>query len=169
MKILMIVGIAVVVLIVSVVGIGYSLPRRHVVSRLATYRATPEQLYAMITGPQNWRPDVLRYEAVPDPAGRELMRETTRNGETTTYELLERTPTSIKRRIVTENLPYSGTWSYALHAEGGITTVRITEDGEVYNPVFRFVSRFVMGHTSTMDAYLRALGRATGQEVQVTN
>lgn len=169
MKILMIVGIAVVVLIVSVVGIGYSLPRRHVVSRLATYRATPEQLYAMITGPQNWRPDVLRYEVVPDPAGRELMRETTRNGETTTYELLERTPTSIKRRIVTENLPYSGTWSYALHAEGGITTVRITEDGEVYNPVFRFVSRFVMGHTSTMDAYLRALGRATGQEVQVTN
>ena len=169
MKILLIVGIVVVVLLLSVVAIGYSLPRRHVVSRMATYRATPEQLYAMITGPQNWRPDVLRYEVVPDPAGRELMRETTRNGETITYELLERTPTSIKRRILTENLPYSGTWSYALHAEGGITTVRITEDGEVYNPVFRFVSRFVMGHTSTMDAYLRALGKATGQEVQVTN
>lgn len=169
MRILVIVGITVVVLIVSVVAIGYSLPWRHVVSRMATYRATPEQLYALITGPQNWRPDVLRYEAVSDSGGRELMRETTRNGETITYELSERTPISIKRRIATENLPYSGTWTYMLHAEGAVTTVRITEDGEVYNPVFRFVSRFVMGHTSTIDAYLRALGKATGQEVQITN
>ena len=169
MKILMIVGIAVVVLIVIVVAIGYSLPQRHMVSRIATYRATPEQLYALITGSQNWRPEVLRYEVVPDSGGRELVRETARNGETITYELLEHTPSSIKRRIATENLPYSGTWTYTLHAEGADTTVRITEDGEVYNPVFRFVSRFVMGHTSTMDAYLRALGKATGQEVQITN
>jgi hypothetical protein len=44
--------------------------------------------------------------------------------------------------------------------------VRITEDGEVYNPIFRFMSRFVFGHTHTMDAYLRALGKATGQEVK---
>ena len=169
MRILMIAGITVVALIVSVVAIGYSLPRRHVVSRMATYRATPEQLYALITGTQSWRPDVLRYEVVPDSGGRELMRETTRNGETITYELLERTPNSIKRRIATADLPYSGTWTYTLHAERSVTSVRITEDGEVYNPVFRFVSRFVIGHTSTMDAYLRALGKAAGQEVQITN
>jgi hypothetical protein len=169
MRILLITGLAVVLLMVTVVVIGLILPRRHVVSRMASYRATPEQLYSLITGPQNWRPDVLRYEAVPDSSGRDLMRETTRNGETITYELLERTRTSIKRRIATDNLPYSGTWTYALHTEGVVTSVRITEDGEVYNPVFRFVSRFVMGHTSTMDAYLHALGKATGQEVQVTD
>jgi hypothetical protein len=38
--------------------------------------------------------------------------------------------------------------------------LRITEDGEVYNPVFRFVSRFVMGHTATMDKYLADVGKA---------
>lgn len=32
-----------------------------------------------------------------------------------------------------------------------------TEDGEVYSPVFRFVSRFVMGHDATMNAYLDGL------------
>ena len=48
-----------------------------------------------------------------------------------------------------------------------MTIVRITEDGQVYNPVFRFMSRFVFGHARTMDAYLRALGRAAGQEVEV--
>jgi hypothetical protein len=119
---------------------------------------------------KNWRPDVLRCEAVPDSDGRELTRETTRDGETIVYELLDRVPSrSIKRRIATENLPYSGTWAYSLQPDGEITIVRITEDGQVYNPVFRFMSRFVLGHTRTMDAYLRALGKATGQEVEIKN
>jgi hypothetical protein len=96
------------------------------------------------------------------------MRETTRKGETIVYEVLDRVPpASIKRRIATENLPYSGTWTYSLQHNGESTLVRITEDGQVYNPVFRFVSRFVLGHTRTMDAYLRALGNATGQEVEI--
>ena len=36
---------------------------------------------------------------------------------------------------------------------------RITENGEVYNPLFRFVSRFVMGHTRTIDTYLGDVAR----------
>ena len=35
----------------------------------------------------------------------------------------------------------------------------ITEDGEVYNLIFRFMSRFVFGHTATMDAFLKNLER----------
>jgi hypothetical protein len=158
----------IVLLVLAVVVIGSLLPKRHVVSRSASYRATPEHLFSLIAGRQNWRPDVLNYEAVPGDRGREFMRETTRDGETITYELLDRTPPkSLKRRIATDNLPYSGTWTYSLQPDGEITTVRITEDGQVYNPVFRFISRFVLGHTRTMDAYLRALGKATGQEVEV--
>jgi hypothetical protein len=49
------------------------------------------------------------------------------------------------------------------------TRVRITEDGEVYNPIFRFVSRVVMGHTAMLDSYLRALGKAVGQEARIEN
>lgn len=168
MRILLIVVAGIVLLVLAVVVIGSLLPKRHVVSRSASYLASPEHLFSLIAGPQNWRPDVLNYEAVPGIGGREFMRETTRDGETITYELLDRTPPrSLKRRIATENLPYSGTWTYSLQPNGEITTVRITEDGQVYNPVFRFISRFVLGHTRTMDAYLRALGKATGQEVEV--
>ena len=84
------------------------------------------------------------------------MQEMTRGGETITYELLESVPPkSVNRRIATENLPYSGSWTYLLERSGAATIVRITEDGEVYNPVFRFVSRFVLGQTRTMDAYLQ--------------
>src|SRR6266568_2146875 len=168
MKILLIAVAGVVVLVVAVVVIGSLLPKRHVVSRSASYRAAPESLYSLVTGPQNWRPDVLRSEAVPGGNGRELMRETTRDGETINYELLDAVPPrSLKRRIATDNLPYSGTWTYSLEPHGEITIVRITEEGEVRNPVFRFMSRFVLGHPRTLDAYLRALGKATGQEVEI--
>ncbi|MGA7697425.1 MAG: SRPBCC family protein [Candidatus Sulfotelmatobacter sp.] len=168
MRILLIVAAGVVLLILAILVTGSLLPKRHTVSRSASYRATPEHLFSLIAGPQNWRPDVVRYEAVPDANGRELMSEITRGGETITYELLDRVPArSLKRRIATDNLPYSGTWTYSLQPNGEGTVVRITEDGEVNNPVFRFMSRFVLGHTRTMDAYLRALGKATGQEVEI--
>jgi hypothetical protein len=167
MRIVLIVIGALVLIAVAIVGIGAMLPKRHVVSRIAAYHATPDQLFSLIIGPQNWRRDVVRWENVPDAGGRVLTRETTRDGQTIIYELLERVvPTSVKRRIATENLPYSGTWTYSLQSNDGVTTVRITEDGEVYNPIFRFMSRFVLGQTGTMDAYLRALGEATGQPIR---
>lgn len=171
MRILLVVLGVVAVLIFAVVVIGALLPKHHHVSRVASFRAAPEQLFALIAGPQNWRPDVTKFEAVSDSSGRQLARETTRNGETITYELSnQKPPQSIERRIATEGLPYSGAWFFQLQRENDTTSVRITEDGEVYNPIFRFVSRFVLGHTRTIDDYLRALGHATGQQqLQIRN
>ena len=56
---------------------------------------------------------------------------------------------------------------YVLESNGGNTRVRITEDGQVYNPMFRFMSRVVVGQTRTIDTYLRALGKAIGQEGKI--
>jgi hypothetical protein len=170
MKITVVVLGAIVLLVILVIAVGSLLPKNHVVSRRARYAATPEQLFALISGSQNWRPDVLQSEEYTDARGRRFEKETTRDKTTIDYELLDiAPPRSIKRRIATQNLPYSGTWVFSLQPSGGGTTVSITEEGEVYNPVFRFVSRFILGHTHTIDAYLRALGKTTGQEVQPTN
>ncbi len=154
--------------IAGLVIVGSLLPKRHIVSRSARFHATPERLYALVAGPQNWRPEVVRCESISNAEGRELVQETTRNGETVTYELLDKDPpVSLKRRIATENLPYSGTWDISIRPESGMTIVGITESGEVSNPVFRFVSRLILGHTRTMDAYLKNLGKETGEEVTV--
>jgi hypothetical protein len=168
MKIISIGFCGLVLVAAAIVMIGAMLPKAHIASRSASLRASSEQLFALISGPQNWRPDVMKWETIFDTAGRRLTRETTRDGETITYEMLDASPpTSIRRRIATQNLPYSGIWSYSLQSHGEITTVRITENGEVYNPVFRFLSFYVVDHTRTIDAYLRALGQVTGQEVQI--
>jgi hypothetical protein len=166
---LIVVGV-VVLLVLGMVAVGGILPKRHVASRSATFKASPERLFALVVGSQDWRPDVKSCELITADGGNEFQRETSKHGQTILYELQEsRPPFAIKRRIATENLPYGGTWSFVLDPASGETKVRITEDGEVYNPVFRFVSKYVMGQTATMDAYLKALGKAVGEDVQPGN
>ena len=174
MKIALSIAAVLVVLVVGVVVIGALLPKHHVASRSAVFRAPAPQLLALISGAQEWRPDVKICE-VFGKDGRTFQRETSQHGQTVMYELQgSQPPNRIERRIATEGLPYAGTWTFDLEptrvnglAPGQGTRVRITEDGEVYNPVFRFVSKFIMGQTATQDAYLKAMGKATGEEIHI--
>ena len=68
-------------------------------------------------------------------------------------------------RITDKSLPFGGSWEYLVTSEGTGSRVQITERGEVYNPVFRFVSRFIMGHSATASAFLKALGAKFGGQV----
>jgi hypothetical protein len=79
------------------------------------------------------------------------------------FEITERTPPRrLVTRIADKSLPFGGRWIYEVVPEGTGSTLRITEEGEVYNPIFRFVSRFIMGHTSTIDGYLTAVQKRLG-------
>lgn len=168
MKLLLIVASTLVCFLLLVVVIGMLLPKAHVASRSAVYKATPERLFALMDGPQTWRSTVKKYEPVSMQEGRRQWRETDDHGHIITYEAVERRPpTLLKTRIATANLPYSGTWTMNLDPAGASTKLRITEEGEVYHPVFRFVSRFVIGQTRTIDTYLRDLATATGQNVEI--
>jgi hypothetical protein len=170
MKLALIVICGIAAIAFGIYVVGALLPKSHRVSRSAIFHAPPERLFALIDGAQDWRPDIVRAEIVSDGANRRRIRETGSDGSVVTYELLDATPpTSLTRRIATENLPYSGTWTFALHREAETTLVQITEDGEVYSPIFRFVSRFIMGQQRSIDNYLRALGRATGEEAHLQN
>jgi polyketide cyclase/dehydrase/lipid transport protein len=168
MKYLLIVMGTLFALLLLVVVIGVLLPKTHTASRSAVFKTTPEQLFALIDGPQTWRSNVKKYEPVGFPDGRRQWRETDDHGKIITYEAVERhPPTLLKTRIVTGNLPYSGTWTLNLEPGDGLTVLRITEHGDVYNPVFRFVSRFLIGHTRTIDNYIRDLEVATGQKAEM--
>jgi hypothetical protein len=62
-------------------------------------------------------------------------------------------------RIADPSLPFGGTWTYDLKPQGSGTELTITEDGEVYNPIFRFMSKFVFSQTATIEAYQASLKR----------
>jgi hypothetical protein len=159
MKILLIVLGLLVALILIIVVIGAMLPKRHTATRTALIKATPERVFALISGSQEWRTDLKSSESFVE-GGRHLRREVYKNGQKLTTELVEsRPPWFLKGKIV-DNPQFGGSWTFRVEQRQETCSVTITEDGEVYNPVFRFVSRFIIGHTRTIDNYLVMLSAA---------
>lgn len=84
----------------------------------------------------------------------------------TTFETVEAVrPTRLVRRVVGETA-FGGRWTLELQpVDGASTRLTVTEDGEVYNVFFRFMSRYVIGHARGIDAYMAALRRRlTGEK-----
>jgi hypothetical protein len=151
-------------LIAAIVVIGALLPKHHIVQRSALVNATPEQVFRLISGPQQWRTDLNQYKFY-DEAGHHMLKETDKHGQTITYEVVEsQPPTLLRRTIADKNLPFGGSWTWDIQPQSAGCSVNITEEGDVYNPVFRFVSRFVIGHTRTIDNYLAMLTEAVKQQ-----
>ena len=67
-------------------------------------------------------------------------------------------------RIADPTLPFGGTWTYIVKAAPAGSTLTITEDGFVSNPLFRFMSRFVFGHYATIDTYLKNVAKKFNEE-----
>ena len=75
-------------------------------------------------------------------------------------------PRKMVTRIADPNLPFGGTWTYQIEETSKGSRITITENGEIYNPIFRTVARFFMGYHATMDGYLKALGEKFGETVE---
>ena len=130
MKIVLIVLAAIVILIAVIAAIGATLPKQHTATRSAVVRRSPADVYKKI---------------------RELV-------STPEYEIVLDEPAKrLISRIADKSLPYSGSWTYDLEPVPEGTRVTITENGEVPNPIFRFLSKYVFGHTKTMETYLTDL------------
>jgi uncharacterized protein YndB with AHSA1/START domain len=158
------IGIGVLVAVAVVIAaIGWSLPVKHRASVARVFEASPAQIFALITDVASfpsWRSEVKRVDTLPDESGRKRWVETTKNGPPITFVVERSEPDRLLvGRIANTDLPFGGSWTYELAPAGtGHTMVRITEDGEVYNPIFRFASRYVMGHEATIKQYLSAIG-----------
>jgi polyketide cyclase/dehydrase/lipid transport protein len=163
MKWVLIVVGALIVVVALVAAIGLALPKAHLATRTARFRRPPQAVWDVIAGPADWRPDIRNVEQLPPRDGRRTWKETDQHGQAITYESVEEAPPSrLVTRIADKKLPFGGTWTHEITADASGCTLKITEAGEVYNPIFRFMSRFVFGHTATIDAYLKALHAKLG-------
>lgn len=158
--------IAALVAIIAIVGT--LLPRDHIATLSARIAAPPVAVWNAITDAAkfpSWRADVTKVDQLPPTPTGPSWREHSRHGAIIMVVDLAEPPRKMIGRIADEGLPYGGKWIYEIEPDGDAASrVTITEDGSVYNPIFRFVSRFIMGHTASIDAYLRALGRHFGAE-----
>jgi uncharacterized protein YndB with AHSA1/START domain len=146
-------------LIALITLVGFMLPREHIATRSRTIERSVSDVWSLLStldGYTGWHPGVTAVERLPERNGHAVWRETAKDG-VLTYELVEmRAPQRMVTRIVDEP-HFGGTWTYELKPVAKGTEVTITERGEIYNPVFRTLSRFVFGYTDSMDKYLDAL------------
>lgn len=167
-RVLIVVG-ALVGLVIAVAIIGALLPKNHEASRAAKFRQPPEAVWEAITDYKDfpsWRPGVKTVERLPERDGRPAWREVDAHGQVLPIEVVEWLP---PRRLVTRiagpKLAFGGRWAFEIEPAGSGSALRITENGEIYDPIFRFMARFVLGYTAMMETYLKALGRKFGEDV----
>jgi hypothetical protein len=173
MKLLILIVAGVVAALVVLAGIvaliGSRLPKSHVASRSILLHRSPQDVYAVVRdfeAAPKWRADVKRIEVDVRAGGPVHFREEGKHG-TVNYALVEDVPaTRMVTRILDTDLGYSGQWTYMFAPESGGTRVTIREDGEVSNVIFRFMSHYVFGQTSTIDSYLTSLARHFGEDVK---
>jgi uncharacterized protein YndB with AHSA1/START domain len=167
--ILVILGVLILIL-VAIALAGAMLPQEHTVTRSIVVKQPPEAVWAAVTDHANepkWRSDVASITRLADRNGHELVEEKYKNGESMKVETVESHPPTRLVRDVVDNPIFSGRWTYELTPENGGTRVRITERGSVPNPVFRLISRFVIGHTTSLDKFLTALAGKFGEKAEI--
>ena len=132
--------IGIVVALIAIVGvvalIGVFLPVAHEASRSAEFNRPPQEVFALISdlpNYQRWWPE----------------------SETTVAVVESVPPTRFVTKIVDETA-FGGTWTMEIVPTPSGSRLTITERGEVYNVIFRTLSKFVFGHTGTMDSCLEA-------------
>ncbi len=157
------------VLIVAIVAlVGSRLPVAHSVTTTVTIPLAPEALYTTLSDVDRypaWRKEVKRIERLADRNGMPAWIEHTSSDKLPlAFERMER-PSLLVTRITDPALPFGGTWTYRIMPVQGGSQLSITEDGEVYNVMFRFMARFVFGHTATIDSVFRHLQEAATRGV----
>ena len=170
MKVVLIVVGILVALIAIVFIVGALLPRDHVAGSSIVVSQPADIVWRAVRdigGVTAWWPDVSSSQRVADSAGREVWEQKA-SGFTMRLIVTEDAP---PRRLVMTidagaDAPFGGKWTYEITPTDGGTRVSVTEAGYVSNPLFRFMSRFVMGYYSTQDKYLRALARKFGSNAE---
>ncbi len=167
MKVLLIAVLVLVGLVVLLWIVGAMLPRQHVASRAARFAQPPEAVWKTLSDFASYptrAPEVSGVKRLPDRNGHPVWALQGKWPMPLEVEASD-PPRRMVTRIADPKLPFGGTWTWELTPEGAGTRVRVTERGEIKAPMFRVLTRFVFGYTSTMDAYLKAMGKHFGQDV----
>jgi len=157
--------IAVVAFAIAAVLAGFAVSKGHRASRTAIFRASPEAVFGVIADfsrHPEWREGVKKMDLSGPMAAGTVVTEDGSNGPMT-YRIEQLSPPAKLVTRIIDNSQFGGTWTFELKPSGSGTELTITEDGEIYNPIFRLVARFIMGYHSTIDAYLEGLKRRLGE------
>jgi len=170
MKKILIAAGALALLVGLIALVGAFVPRDHRATCRVRLSAEPARVYALLTDFEaypSWRPEVESVGRLEPVDGKPAFVERTRQGPMP-YSVESSEPERrLVLRILDEDLPFGGTWTFELAREDDATLLSVTEDGFIRNPLFRALARFVFGYHATLEAYLTHLAEHLGEPAEV--
>lgn len=167
MKWVLIVAAVLVGLPLILATVGMMLPKEHVASRKAKFKQSPETIWATITNfaeLPSWR-GLKKIERLADLDGKPVWIEYGSQDPLTYQITMLDPPRKMVTTICDKKLPYGGNWAYEISPTADGCTLTLTENGEIYNPLFRVLAKLIFGYHSNLDNYLKALGKKFGEDV----
>lgn len=157
--ILTIVGL--IITLAGVMGVyGSSLPATHTASVSVTVNASREQVWTLINdtdGFPTWLKEITRVELLPAQDGKRVFRQFMGRNSFVLVETISEAPSRVKRTIVDDNGPFTGSWDHVLTDAGnGQTTLTVTEEGTIKSAIPRAVMKLFFGY----DYYLKRMAEA---------
>ena len=161
-------------------GIGTSLPIEHHASCSATYAKPIRYLFTAVAddaASASWRPGIVSAVLISGSGPTAVWRETDTHGGAITYRTIAYSNNDKLARSIdfVPGMQFGGTWTYVIspgpvaigHEPTRVNRVTLIEDGDIYNPFFRFLARYVFGYTHNMETYLVDLARLTSDKPDV--
>ena len=157
--------LALIAVVAIVACVGWLLPVGHEAARSEEFSKPPEAVYALISDVKaypDWWKDTTSIDMLVDEPNRTTFRQHRSTGPIV-MTITERVPPAkMVTKIDDPDQPFGGAWTWEIAPTPSGSRLTITERGEVYNPIFRFMSRFVFGYTGTMESCLRAMKEKLG-------
>ena len=146
--------------------VGVFLPRDHVARMSVDLIAPPERVWALVSdfeGAARWRAGVTRVQMRPAEGAPLRFVETSKQGTITFEVVIQEPPRRQVVRVVDDDQPFGGTWTWHIEPDGAGTRLTLVEAGFIKNPLFRVMGALFFPPTATIDAYLRALAKELGE------
>jgi hypothetical protein len=166
---IVVLGLIVALILVVLIG-GLMLPEEHHASRTLGTKQSPQVIWDTINDHANetqWRADVANVVSLGERNGKPVWQENYKDGNKVTLMTTEsKPPFRMVRELTDLEGPFSGRWEIDIAPTPDGSKVKITEIGKVSNPFFRFVSKYIIGHTTFMERYLNGLAGKFGGQAQ---
>lgn len=140
--------------------IGWLVPVAHEASRSEEFSKPPDVVYALVADLENypqWWKDTTQVEMLVDEPNRTTFRQHMSTGPIVMTVIERVPPVKFVTKIDDPDQPFGGTWTWEITPTPSGARLTITERGEIYNPIFRLMARFVFGYTATMESCLAAM------------
>jgi hypothetical protein len=157
------------ILFLVIFATGMALPKSHTAMVRVRIRQPPQRVYDAIVDVANaksWRSGLESVQITSAQGAPLEWKETASYGTLSFAMDLANPPHRVATRITDTSQGFGGGWTYEIANDASGSVVTITENGEVNNPLFRFMSKYVFGQYKSLDTYAKDLGRHFGETVQ---